>query len=251
MKELVSLPLSGSKVITEIDILELCFNVKLSYEFQIEVINKGLKSANYNSKLVDIASEEDDSFIKFDASNREHLSYAKDTSLYQRLYFMWIYCSSSTKAGRNALLLQQIEYKQSGKNLWGFFEDISCEIFPIILSVFQFRCNTTMTTHLDEFNTFNYLVIKFFALIKLDNGGEFHGSTMTHQYLSLFGIHHTFFNFRELTLLSGYQSERAARNLANASTPKHKRIQVEKCGRMTYISRREILRWLSAMNRQI
>jgi hypothetical protein len=69
---------------------------------------------------------------------------------------------------------------------------------------------------------------------------------MVWEQLNPLGVHAEHFSFRELTLLSGYKTERGIRNLASPSTPAHRRIKVIKEGRRTLIEPSEAKRWLSA-----
>ncbi|MDG2898169.1 hypothetical protein P7M61_27440, partial [Vibrio parahaemolyticus] len=72
------------------------------------------------------------------------------------------------------------------------------------------------------------------------------------EHVESLGLDTELFSFRELTLLSGYQTERAVRNLASPSTPEHRKLAVVKKekGRSTFVTREETIRWLNSLNRK-
>ncbi|RIZ55343.1 hypothetical protein [Vibrio sp. PID23_8] len=104
----------------------------------------------------------------------------------------------------------------------------------------------------------NRFFITFIANLKMIFGGlpdYYHGISgdfklsLPYDHIESLGLHLEHFSFRELTLLGGYQTERAVRNLASPSTPEHRRLSVIKEGRFTYVTREEAMRWLSRLNR--
>lgn len=101
----------------------------------------------------------------------------------------------------------------------------------------------------------HWLLIHFFAKLKLVYGCLEDPNTpdmdMIHLHLDALGVHSEHFSFRELTVLSGYKTERAIRNLASPSTPKHRRLSVIKEGRHTFVEAGEARRWLKTIKGDI
>lgn len=99
-----------------------------------------------------------------------------------------------------------------------------------------------------DVNQIYWLLIHFFARLKLVYGSLEQGVApdmdMVWELVELLGIHEHHFSFREITLLAGFKTERAVRNLASPSTPAHRRLAVIKDGRNTYVTHAVLREWL-------
>ena len=98
------------------------------------------------------------------------------------------------------------------------------------------------------------LLVNFLAGLKLHYGSLEKASgcpALDYHHESLFKLEvdYKLFSFRELTLLSGYKTERAIRNLASKSTASEKRLATVKQGRQTFVEHSEVVRWLKQNNK--
>ena len=134
----------------------------------------------------------------------------------------------------------------------GGLNDFLHETLPQCLTCDSLISVGIMDTYFDS-STLHYLLIHFFAKLKLIYGSldsdDCPNLNMVEDHIYNMGIDDNRFSFRELTLLSGYKTERAIRNLASQSTPEHKRLKIVKEGRNTLIEYDEAVRWLKDNNK--
>jgi hypothetical protein len=241
--QLVVNEIKSNKVINEIDVWEMSFYIRQSYEF-------------FNMMVVDgyLASEEkfqsaDQSYLNticFERYNIEHLAYA------------------NTSLGRNLQMIRQIVIANDPKSfilnkeaisdgsLNGGMNDFLQETLIPCIPV-QFLVSSSSIDIGIDIDALHRLLIHFFAVIKLHFGSLdlAPDSSFMHDQIATLGVDPTFFSFREMTLLAGYKTERAVRNLASPSTPDNRRISIVKKGRLTVIKHKEAVRWLLAQSNKI
>jgi hypothetical protein len=188
------------------------------------------------------AEEEGDTVtIQFNANNPEHIAYA-NVNIGKNLQLMLKFIE--LKEGELSFIE---EYLVSPYCYSGGLDDFLYETLPQCLSCHWLIQAGVMETYYDTL-AIQRLIIHFFAKLKLVYGSleskNCPEMSLTEGYFAELEIDESRFSFRELTLLSGYKTERAVRNLASPSTPQHKRIKVVKEGRKTFIENDEAIRWL-------
>ena len=236
MREIFSNP-----VFTEKQIVEMAFYVKQTIHRYLEVVNCG-----YLQMEEQFAEEEGDTVTKqFKYDVTEHVEYAQ-SSLLNNLLSIYEFCFVAKD--KKAFLQQH--YMSDGYTMGGFND---AETMSPSLSYQALSENGVMDDYYDG-DCIHRLFITFFATLKLIFGSlhEKDGCPdMMHHECNIYslGVHPEYFSFRELTLLSGYQTERAIRNLASPSTPEHRKLAVVKEGRLTFVTHQEAIRWLSSIGR--
>ena len=225
-------PLSKNKVI------EMSFYIRQTFERYTMVINDGYQEAEAFFGI-----EDDPTTTKvFDPSNEEHLHYA-DTHLGKNLQLIFEFLKLTID--EKSFVKQHF----SDGAYSGGMNDFLYETLPPCLLLRNLILAGVMETYFDS-NPLVNLLIHFFAKLKLIYGSledsDCPKLDLLLDHLSEMNIDDKMFSFRELTLLSGYKTERAVRNLASKSTPKHKQIKVIKNGNKTFIEHKEITRWLQS-----
>jgi hypothetical protein len=230
----------------EVDIREMAFVVKQTFHRYLTLINAG-----YLEMEAHFLEEEGDTVARqFDSTNPDIIRYA-DTSLYHELMRIYKFCF--TDIDKEAFIsADENKYMFNGLTMGGLFDFLSETMAPC-LSYQSLDEHGILDDYYDG-SKIHRLFIAFFAHLKLHFGSleEKDGCPDVYGHiegLHALGIHLQHFSFRELTLLSGYKTERAVRNLASPSTPEHRRISVVKEGRNTYVTHSEALRWLAGTGR--
>jgi hypothetical protein len=188
-------------------------------------------------------NEEDDptTTLQFNSKNPDHMAFA-DVNIGRNLQHMLKLIK--LKEGEAAYVQ---EYLVEPYYYSGGLDDFLYETLPQCLSCRWLIQAGVMETYYDT-SAIKRLLVHFFAKLKLVYGslssGECPEISLTEGYLFDLEVDESRFSFRELTLLSGYKTERAVRNLASPSTPDHKRINVVKDGRKTFVEHDEAVRWL-------
>jgi hypothetical protein len=178
----------------------------------------------------------------FDPSKEDHVSYA-DTHIGKnlQLIFEFIMLDKGEK--------KFVEKHFSDGAYAGGMNDFLYETLPPCLLLQSLIRVGVMEVPFDS-RPLDYLLIHFFAKLKLIYGSlddsDCPELDLVLDHVSEMNIDYKMFSFRELTLLSGYKTERAVRNLASKSTPEHRQIKVIKNGRKTLIEHKEIIRWLES-----
>ncbi|MEW9798012.1 hypothetical protein [Alteromonas sp. CYL-A6] len=231
---------------SELDIMEMAFYVKQTVHRYLDLINMGYLEMEHT-----FAQEENDTItIQFNQNNSEHVEYA-NTTLYRNLLKIYQFCFVEKD---KAVFVSDKNNTDMFEGLtMGGMNDFLSETLSPCLSYHSLSENGVMDDYY-EGDKIHRLFIAFFAHLKLHFGslldsGNCPSFEMHHQNVYRLGVHEEHFSFRELTMLSGYQTERAIRNLASPSTPEHRRISVIKEGRLTYITFEEATRWLRANSR--
>ncbi|WMN82017.1 hypothetical protein [Vibrio parahaemolyticus] len=233
----------------EEDIAEMAFYVKQTLHRYLEVVNRGYLHAE--SLFNDPEGGSDMDVAPFQPENPEHVEYA-DCSLHSSLLQMYKFCFVAED--KKSFL----EQSYITKGALGGLNDFIADTLPPCLSYQSLAQNGIMEDYYDD-NKIHRLLIAFFANLKLIYGsignginGHFPDSFFHCEHVELLGLDNELFSFRELTMLSGYQTERAVRNLASPSTPEHRKLTVVKKekGRSTFVTREEAIRWLNSLNRK-
>lgn len=233
----------------EEDIAEMAFYVKQTLHRYLEVANNGYLHAE--SLFKDPESGSDMDVAPFQPENTKHIQYA-DCSLHSRLLQMYEFCFIAEDKK------SYLEKSTIPQGVLGGLNDFIADTIPACLCYQSLLQNGIMEDYYDD-NKIHRLLIAFFANLKLIYGSIDYGinghfpETFFHcEHVESLGLDTELFSFRELTLLSGYQTERAVRNLASPSTPEHRKLAVVKKekSRSTFVTREETIRWLNSLNRK-
>lgn len=230
--------IKNNVLLTKIDTAEMAYYIRQTFERYSAMICSGYLLAEEQFKNPNGAETE---VNPFNPESTESLEYAK-THLKTNLEIMhhFIY-----DADEKLSYLHKVG-ATDGTTMGGL-NDFLFETLPPCIAYQSLNEAGVMDTFYGS-EKIHALLIHFFALLKLECGSLDNSPcpdlTMVEDHLSNLDIHSKHFSFRELTLLSGYKTERAVRNLASPSTPEHRRIKVIKENRNTYVERAEVLRWL-------
>lgn len=171
---------------------------------------------------------------------------------------------ANVNLGRNLQLILKFIHLEGGEKNFiedhlvfpyfyaGGLNDFLYETLPQCLTCDSLIAVGVMETYFDS-SELHYLFIHFFAKLKLVYGSldadDCPDLDLIEGHLYGMDIDDKRFSIRELTLLSGYKTERAIRNLASRSTPEHKRLKIVKDGRKTLIEYDEAVQWLKVNNK--
>ncbi|CAE6905853.1 hypothetical protein ACOMICROBIO_FLGHMIGD_01753 [Vibrio sp. B1FLJ16] len=234
----------------EQDITEMAFYVKQTLERYLEMVNNGYLDTESRFEDDEIGSM---ITTQFDPNKNELVEYAQ-SFLLRNLRQIYEFCFVT---------------KDKKKYLYEHFIDINngldmfyAETIAPCLSYESLVQHGVLETQYSSDSIHRFFII-FIANLKMAFGDSsgfpycLHEPDEKHLHLELpyehiesLGLHLEHFSFRELTLLSGYQTERAVRNLASPSTPEHRKLSVVKKGRSTFVTREEAIRWLNSLNRK-
>jgi hypothetical protein len=230
--------IKNNKTITEQDIWELSFYIRQTYERTTMVVIDGYFASEDVFRSDDHGCLET---ISFNAADPKHMEFANN-SLGQNLQLMrQATCHSDPKA----FILANNSMSNGPYN--GGMNDYLEETVGPCMAVDLLNMSCQMEIDMDSQMLYR-LLLHYFAIVKLAFGGFDNAPDIYLWWdkLLMLGVVHEHFTFRDLTLLSGYKTERAVRNLASPSTPENRRVSVIKVGRQTLITRDEVLRWLKA-----
>jgi hypothetical protein len=230
--------ITNNKVISESDVWAMSFYIRQTYErFTMMVVDGYLASETKFSN-----EELGYSYTAFfNPDNAEHLAFA-DTSLGRNLQL--IRSAIAAEDPKSFILNDKIMSAGAfNGGMDDFLEETLVPCMPI-----QFLVSSgSMEVNID-LDSLHQLLIHYFAVIKL-HFGSLDAAPQTdnsERHIWALGIDPELFSFREMTLLSGYKTERGVRNLASPSTPAHRRISIIKQGRLTLIEHQEAVRWLKS-----
>ncbi|MBM5002138.1 hypothetical protein HYO14_05320 [Vibrio parahaemolyticus] len=233
----------------EEDMTEMAFYIKQTLDRYLEGVNGGYLHAESLFKYTEGGSDME--VAPFQQENPEHIQYAQ-SSLQLNLLKVYKFCFAAED--KKSFL----EQSSITKGVLGGLNDFIADTVPPLLSYQSLAQNGIMEVPYDG-NKIHRLMIAFFANLKLIYGSIDYGingyfpETFYHlEHIDSLGLDTENFSFRELTMLSGYQTERAVRNLASPSTPEHRKLTVVKKekGRSTFVTREEAIRWLNSLNRK-
>jgi hypothetical protein len=232
-----------NQMISESDVWELSFYIRQSYEFFNMMIVDGYLAAEEKFRSDDHGYLDT---IRFQRDNAEHLAYA-NTSLGNNLQMMR--CAIIADDPKSFILNQSL---MSDGCLNGGMNDFLQETLVPCLPMQFLVSSSSIEVGIDT-DLLHRLLIHFFAVIKLHFGSLelAPDSTLMDDKIAMLGVDFEYFSFREMTLLSGYKTERAVRNLASPSTPEHRRISIIKQGRLTQIEHKEVVRWLQLQSKTV
>jgi hypothetical protein len=230
--------ITNNKVISESDVWAISFYIRQTYErFTMMVVDGYLSS---ETKFIN--EEYGYSYTAFfNPDDTEHLAFA-DTSLGRNLQLIR---SAITAENPKSFILKNSV--MSDGNLNGGMDDFLQETLVPCMPIQFLVSSGAMEVGID-LDALHRLLIHYFAVIKL-HFGSIHAapeSNISHEHIWALGVDLELFSFREMTLLSGYKTERAVRNLASPSTPAHRQISIVKQGRLTLIEHQEAVRWLQS-----
>ncbi len=237
--------ITANPAFDENKIVEMAFYVKQTIHRYLDMVNNG-----YLAMEEQFTEEVGDTVTKvFQHENISHVEYAQ-SSLLNNLLNVYNFCF--VENDKKEYLNQQSQMSEGAT--MGGLNDFLAETMSPCLSYQALSENGVMD---DNFSgeDIHRLLITFFATLKLEFGSLHESSgcpdMMHHEdHILSLGVHPEHFSFRELTLLSGYQTERAVRNLASPSTPEHRKLTVVKEGRSTYVTHEEAVRWLRSVGRK-
>jgi hypothetical protein len=230
--------ITNNQPITAMDVWELSYYVHQTYDRQLVLVRDGYLASEHEFR------SDDEGYlgtIYFDKNNSEHLEYA-NTSLGRNMQKMLAMINAE----------DPLAYMSADKDMsdgWinpGMDDFIEETISPLLPAPYlDTLC--MMESGLNSQLLYR-LCIHFCATVKLAYEGiidvpEFNSAF---EIFSSLAIPIETISFRELTLLAGFKTERAIRNLASPSTPEHRRLKVIKEGRLTGIEINEAKRWLAA-----
>lgn len=232
--------ITDNSALSSMDVQRMTYYIRQTFERYALMIAHGYLTAEEAFR----DPQGDDTFVKpFDNESAEDRKYV-DCKLGHNLELMRTFCWEN---------VSPIEFLEShgitdGVTSGGF-NDFLFETLPPCLA-FQSLNEAGVMETLYGSKKALHLLIHFFAKLKMVygrlDGDGIPPLDMVWDHLDSLGVHAEYFSFRELTLLSGYKTERGIRNLASPSTPAHRRIKVIKEGRRTLIEPSEAKRWLSA-----
>jgi hypothetical protein len=233
---LITNEIKNNRTITEQDVWELSFYIRQTYERTTMVVNDGYDASEGVFRSDDHGCLET---ISFKAEDPKHMKYA-DNSLGRNLQLMRqaIYHSDP-----KAFILDN---RSMSKGLYtGGMNDYIEETVGPCIAVELLNMSCQMEIYMDSEMLYR-LLLHYFAIVKLTFGGFENAPELDLWWdkILMLGVVHEHFTFRDLTLLSGYKTERAVRNLASPSTPENRRVSVIKIGRQTLITHDEVIRWL-------
>ncbi|RDV23915.1 hypothetical protein DXV75_16740 [Alteromonas aestuariivivens] len=233
--------ITDNRPFVESDMTEMAFYVKQTFARYSKMIDSG-----YLVMEESFRQENDDTVTRqFDPNNEELLCYA-DSTLLTNLKDIYQFCFVETDKRKF------FDAVAEGYGItMGGINDFLSETMSPCLCYQSLSENGVMEDYYDS-SKIHRLFIAFFAQLKVVYGSldEQLSSVpdMSHHLANIqaLGVDLNHFSFREITMLSGYKTERAVRNLASPSTPAHRRISIIKEGRNTYVSHDEAVRWLSS-----
>jgi hypothetical protein len=230
--------ITDNQPITEMDVWELSYYVHQTYDRQLVVVRRGYFASEGEFRSDDKQVLET---IYFDNINPEHLEYA-DTSLGRNMQKMLTMINA-----KDPLAYMSSEKEMSAGWINDGMNDFIEETISPLLPVPYLNTLCMMETGLQS-QVLYRLCIHFFATVKLAYNGINNAPelNLAFEIFSSLSIPLDTISFRELTLLAGFKTERAIRNLASPSTPEHRRLKVVKEGRLTGIEINEAKRWLAA-----
>jgi hypothetical protein len=231
--------ITNNRKLSEMDVWEMAFYVVQTFERFALMNREGYKVAE--RKFCD--EEIDTTALIFVHGCQEHIDFANvNVGKNLQLMLKFLQLGAGEKEFINENFIPLFSYA-------GGLNDFLYETLPQCLACDSLISVGSMDTYFDS-SPLHYLFIHFFAKLKLVYGSlvakDCPESRSIEDHLYRLGVDDDRFSFRELTLLSGYKTERAIRNLASPSTPEHKRIKIVKEGRKTFIEHDEVVRWLRA-----
>lgn len=235
---LITNEIKNNRTITEQDVWELSFYIRQSYERTTMVVNEGYFASECLFRSDDDGCLET---ISFKAKDPKHMEYANNS------------------LGKNLQLMRQAIYHSDPKTFIldnrsmsngpynGGMNDYLEETVGPCIAVELLNMSCQMEIQMDSQMLYR-LLLHYFAIVKLTFDGFENAPEIDLWWdkLLMLGVVDEHFTFRDLTLLSGYKTERAVRNLASPSTPENRKISVIKVGRQTLITQGEVIRWLNA-----
>jgi hypothetical protein len=232
--------IKNNNPISKIDISEMAYYIRQTFERYSELVRSGYLSSEVEFSDPD---GEDTEVNPFKPDSSESLAYAK-TSLQSNLNIMheFIYVAKN-----------KMDYlHESGAtdgHTCGGLNDFMFDVLSPCLAYQSLNEYGVMDTFYGS-EKIHALLIHFFAALKLECGSLCQPDCPDLMFVDDhigrgLNIDSNHFSFRELTLLSGYKTERAVRNLASPSTPANRRLRVIKVKRHTYVEHSEAKRWLA------
>lgn len=237
--------IKANRPLTPTDVGKMTYYVRQTFQRYTLMIEQGYLAAEEMFQ----DPNNDTTFVKpFDPESDESIRYT-DCVLGRNLELIRFFCwdASHPKA-----FIAESGMAHGAAS--GGLNDFLFETLPPCLA-YQTLAKSGVMETLYSGREIHWLLIHFFAKLKLVYGDLFGSDTpdldMAELHLHALGIHPEHFSFRELTLLSGYKTERAIRNLASPSTPGHRRLEVIKEGRNTFIKASEARRWIKKSRGEI
>ena len=187
--------------------------------------------------------------VHYDAASTEHQKYIQ-TSFGSDLCRILEFIQSADKDK----FIEENELFFNGSFMGGLNDSLSDIIAPCLSSKFMMENGVLEIPCSFTLDRIPLLLVNFLAGLKLHYGSLEKASgcpALDYHHESLFKLEvdYKLFSFRELTLLSGYKTERAIRNLASKSTASEKRLATVKQGRQTFVEHSEVVRWLKQNNK--
>lgn len=232
--------IKNNQPIAKIEITEMAYYVRQTFERYLELVRSGYLSSEAEFSDPD---GDDTEVNPFKPNSSESLKYA-NTNLQSSLNIMheFIYLANN-----------KMDYlRETGATSGITTDGLNDFMFDVLSPCLAYQS-------LNEYGVMNTgygsekihaLLIHFFALLKLECGSLNPPDCPNLDHVDdlitgALNIDFNHFSFRELTLLSGYKTERAVRNLASPSTPPNRRLSVIKVKRNTYVEHSEAKRWLA------
>lgn len=230
--------IKDNRILTRVDVQRITFHIRQTFERYTELVLNGYLSAE--SKFTDPNGDDLDAKPFYPEVER-YLNYV-ECNLGRNLEIIRTFCfeAENPKSYLEAAGVTD-GYTSGGLNDFLYETLPPCLAFEGLLrsGVMEVPC---------KIEHVHWLLIHFFARLKLEYGSLSYGRLpdidMVGDQIASLGIHESYFSFRELTLLGGYKTERAVRNLASPSTPEHRRLPIIKNGRSTFLTHEVVSAWL-------
>ena len=230
--------IKDNRVLTKLDVQRITFHIRQTFERYTELVLNGYLSAE--SKFNDPNGDNLDAKPFYPDVERDQ-NYI-DCNLGKNLEVMRQFCFETEQPKRFLKDMGVTDgYTSGGLNDFLYETLPPCLAFEGLIrsGVMEVQCRIEHV---------HWLLIHFFARLKLEYGSLSYGNVpdldMVTEQIEALGIHESYFSFRELTLLGGYKTERAVRNLASPSTPEHRRLPIIKKGRSTFVKHEVVSAWL-------
>jgi len=242
--QLITSEIKDNQPLSKKDMFEMAFYVNQTFDRYQKSNYAGFFEAEQAFKEYSEDSQDDTVTEQFRMENEGHMRVANN-SLGQNIMSMFEFIYKEQKT--HALFCSEEPELPFEGGCYGGINDFLLGTISSLMLYQPMMLNGGMETYYGA-NKINLLVTHFFALIKLVYGSfddERCPDMSTCENIIYQVIpHNEHFSFRELTLLSGYKTERAVRNLASPSTPEQRRLKTIKVGGKTFVTYKEAVRWL-------